>query len=74
MNAPIPTHLFPQVGSRPVPPAMLAALRAHFGDRCSTAQAVREQHGRDTLFDVGQFGRQAINGDHFHFRGIEVGQ
>ena len=47
MNAPIPTHLFPQVGSRPVPPAMLAALRAHFGDRCSTAQAVREQHGRD---------------------------
>jgi D-lactate dehydrogenase (cytochrome) len=26
---------------------MLEALRAHFGERCSTAQAVREQHGRD---------------------------
>jgi D-lactate dehydrogenase (cytochrome) len=26
---------------------MLAALRAHFGERCSTAQAVRDQHGRD---------------------------
>jgi D-lactate dehydrogenase (cytochrome) len=26
---------------------MLAALRDRFGDRCSTAQAVRDQHGRD---------------------------
>ena len=26
---------------------MLDALRARFGDRCSTAQSVREQHGRD---------------------------
>jgi D-lactate dehydrogenase (cytochrome) len=26
---------------------MLQALRARFGERCSTAQAVREQHGRD---------------------------
>ncbi len=26
---------------------MLSALRQHFGDRCSSAAAVREQHGRD---------------------------
>ena len=45
MNAP---HDFtPRVEPRPVPALMLAALRAHFGERCSTAPAVREQHGRD---------------------------
>jgi D-lactate dehydrogenase (cytochrome) len=45
MNAP---HDFsPRVDPRPVPAAMLQALRARFGERCSTAQAVREQHGRD---------------------------
>ncbi|MFP5397337.1 MAG: FAD-binding oxidoreductase [Gammaproteobacteria bacterium] len=32
---------------RPPPAPMLDALRARFGDRCSTAAAVREQHGRD---------------------------
>ena len=26
---------------------MLDALKARFGERCSTALAVREQHGRD---------------------------
>ena len=32
---------------------MLDALKARFGDRCSTACAVREQHGRDeSPFDV----------------------
>ena len=32
---------------------MLAALKERFGDRCSTALAVREQHGRDeSPFDV----------------------
>ena len=32
---------------------MLAALKEHFGARCSTALAVREQHGRDeSPFDV----------------------
>jgi D-lactate dehydrogenase (cytochrome) len=47
MNAPLPDHLMPRVDLRPVPPAMLAALRARFGERCSTTTAVREQHGRD---------------------------
>ncbi len=45
MNA--PHDLRPLVQTRPVPPAMLQALQRHFGDRCSTAAAVREQHGRD---------------------------
>ncbi len=46
MNAPLPAHLL-QHKQRPVPAALLAALQAHFGSRCSTATAVREQHGRD---------------------------
>jgi D-lactate dehydrogenase (cytochrome) len=38
---------------RPAPPTMLAELKERFGDRCSTALAVREQHGRDeSPFDV----------------------
>ncbi|MBI5718353.1 MAG: FAD-binding protein [Burkholderiales bacterium] len=45
MNA--PHDLNPRAALRPVPAAMLEALRARFGDRCSTAAAVREQHGRD---------------------------
>ena len=47
MNAPLPGHLLPRLEPRPVPAEMLAALQAHFGARCSTALAVREQHGRD---------------------------
>jgi D-lactate dehydrogenase (cytochrome) len=32
---------------------MLEALKTRFGERCSTARAVREQHGRDeSPFDV----------------------
>ena len=51
MNA--PTELPHLVEPRTVPAAMLDALRARFGDRCSTALAVREQHGRDeSPFDV----------------------
>ena len=46
MNAPLPDHVLPRVEPRPMPAAMLAALRTHFGDRCSTAAAVRDQHGR----------------------------
>jgi D-lactate dehydrogenase (cytochrome) len=51
MNAPLPDHVLPpsltHLQPRPMPQAMLAALRARFGERCSTAAAVREQHGRD---------------------------
>ena len=47
MNAPLPTHLLPRLEPRPVPAAMLDALQSRFGARCSTAMAVREQHGRD---------------------------
>jgi D-lactate dehydrogenase (cytochrome) len=45
MNA--PHDLFPRVEPRPLPPPMLDALRLRFAERCSTASAVREQHGRD---------------------------
>jgi D-lactate dehydrogenase (cytochrome) len=47
MNAPLPGQLMPELQLRPVPPALLQALTDRFGDRCSTAAAVREQHGRD---------------------------
>ncbi|MES2937341.1 MAG: FAD-linked oxidase C-terminal domain-containing protein [Pseudomonadota bacterium] len=48
MNAPTAlTHLVPEVAQRAVPPALIDALKARFADRCSTAMAVREQHGRD---------------------------
>jgi D-lactate dehydrogenase (cytochrome) len=50
MNAP---HPLPAAAPRPLPAEMLAALHARFGTRCSTARAVREQHGRDeSPFDV----------------------
>ena len=44
MNAFTPAHLFQP---RLVPPVMLEALKSRFGERCSTAMAVRLQHGRD---------------------------
>ena len=47
MNAPLATQALPAAERRAVPAAMLAALQARFGDRCSTAAAIREQHGRD---------------------------
>ena len=47
MNAPVPSHVLPAYEQRPVPAAMLSALQRRFGARCSTAAAVREQHGRD---------------------------
>ncbi|MDP3654756.1 MAG: FAD-linked oxidase C-terminal domain-containing protein [Rhodoferax sp.] len=54
MNAPTaPLHLLPTVNQRPVPAALIEALQARLGTRCSTAQVVREQHGRDeSAFDV----------------------
>jgi D-lactate dehydrogenase (cytochrome) len=48
MNAPaVLAHLVPDVQQRAVPAALIDALKSRFGDRCSTAMAVREQHGRD---------------------------
>ena len=47
MNAPLPAHLLPVIHQREVPSALLDALKARFGANCSTALAVREQHGRD---------------------------
>ncbi|ATJ85488.1 FAD-binding oxidoreductase [Ralstonia solanacearum] len=44
MNHPLP---HPGLAHKPIPPAMLDALRAHFGDRVSTSDAVRAHHGRD---------------------------
>ena len=46
MNAPLANDLL-RNERRPVPAVMLQALRDRFGERCSTAAAVREQHGRD---------------------------
>ena len=46
MNAPHDfAHCF--ATRRMLPPEMLDALAARFGQRCTTASAVREQHGRD---------------------------
>jgi len=47
MNAPLPHAVLPQSARRTVPDEMLEALRQRFGERCSTAESVREQHGRD---------------------------
>ncbi|NMM81816.1 2-hydroxy-acid oxidase [Acidovorax sp. SRB_14] len=47
MNAPTPTQLLSPTLPRAVPQALLDALAARFGAQCSTALAVREQHGRD---------------------------
>jgi len=51
MNAP---HELPASAARRAPPAaMLDALRERFGARCSTAAAVREQHGRgESAYDA----------------------
>jgi len=47
VNAPLPSHVLPTAERRLVPVAMHDALQARFGDRCSAALAVRQQHGRD---------------------------
>ncbi len=43
MNAPLSS----QALRRPLPPAVIDELRTRFGERFSTAEAVREHHGRD---------------------------
>ena len=53
MNAPLPGYALPAFETRAVPAAMMAALKARFGERCSTAAAVREQHGRgESVYDA----------------------
>ncbi|MDP9913853.1 D-lactate dehydrogenase (cytochrome) [Variovorax boronicumulans] len=54
MNAPTSTsHLMPALHLRDVPAALIDGLKARFGDNCSTAMAVRTQHGRDeSSFDA----------------------
>jgi D-lactate dehydrogenase (cytochrome) len=48
MNAPHKSHHpAPQIQLRDVPAALIDALKARYGERCSTALVVREQHGRD---------------------------
>ena len=47
MNAPLPSHLLPEIAQRETPAALIDALKARFAERCSTALVVREQHGRD---------------------------
>jgi D-lactate dehydrogenase (cytochrome) len=47
MNAALPGHLLPEIRPRETPATLIEALKAYFGERCSTALAVREQHGRD---------------------------
>ena len=48
MNAPTASqHLLPAISPRATPAALIDALKAHFGERCSTAMAVREHHGKD---------------------------
>jgi D-lactate dehydrogenase (cytochrome) len=43
----VPHDAATEAPRRPLPEALLAALRSSFGERCSTAEAVRLQHGRD---------------------------
>jgi len=54
MNAPTAlSHLTPAIALREVPDALIESLKARFGDHCSTALAVRTQHGRDeSSFDA----------------------
>ncbi|MFY8177812.1 MAG: FAD-binding oxidoreductase, partial [Limnohabitans sp.] len=48
MNAPTShQHLAPVIAQRDVPAALITALQQRFGANCSTAQVIREQHGRD---------------------------
>ena len=47
MNAPLPSHLLPDIAQRETPAALIDALKSRFAERCSTALIVREQHGKD---------------------------
>ena len=48
MNAPTTlAHVTPELALRNTPDALIDGLKARFGGNCSTALAVRTQHGRD---------------------------
>ena len=47
MNARLPVFLPIDIAARDIPAAFIAALQSRFAANCSTAQVVREQHGRD---------------------------
>ena len=47
MNARLPVFLPIDIAARDIPVAFIAALQSRFAANCSTAQVVREQHGRD---------------------------
>jgi len=48
MNAPASlAHVTPEIAVRDVPDALIQGLQQRFGAQCSTAMAVRTQHGRD---------------------------
>jgi D-lactate dehydrogenase (cytochrome) len=54
MNAPTGhTHLVPDVAQRPVPQALVDALKTRFGANFSTAMAIRQHHGKDeSSYDI----------------------
>jgi D-lactate dehydrogenase (cytochrome) len=53
MNAPSAAAAPQTPTRRPASPALLQTLRQRFGERCSTAAAVREQHGRgESVYDA----------------------
>ena len=48
MNAPThASHVLPEVIQRDTPAALIEVLKEKFGERCSTALAVRQHHGKD---------------------------
>ena len=50
MNAPAHSyHVLPEVVQRSTPQALIDALKERFGERCSTALAVREHHGKERV-------------------------
>jgi hypothetical protein len=52
MNAPLPSHAMPAVEPRPVPGAMLEALRARFGERVLPQQIAIGAQGAGVAIGV----------------------
>ena len=66
MNAPTAlSHLVPEIHQREVPAALIDALKARFGDHCSTAMAVREAARPRRVFVPGAAaGRRGVRRKH----------